>query len=631
MKKTPVNKPQKNSVETHDWMTRTLGLKSLRIQEMILPGTHNSGVDKEAYYTSSNSTCQDVSPYKQLLAGIRVFDLRTKYNDDASGDSDRAFKITHAIDSGRDIKQDILKAIVDFRANTGSKDIIILDLHTFEDFNDARYQKLTDLIIKTLGREHLIYRAEHYLSVEQLMALGKNVLIAYGHESRPPEFWEKVNQRYIGELTPSTDELKAFMDKVAKEVRPDTELRSIQCAKYNKLFYTPDDFSDKVDSWFNSDDNFSYIQKFTIINTDWSTRSSIVSNCIHANKMRTRGGASMPNANTLSQSIIPSGHERFFFSLADGYWCEEIFLPDNVPDNAFISIISTATLNSVVRGANTAYGDDFLLRKNTFVVFNYQKAMQSWIRVWPTFTPDGAGDDKIPSPTEEHKFLFCTFNYSNNPDTPHLPQQAPEGSVIHTNASELAGNLNITLPDGSTYPLKAGADLIFKMISGVWKLQPLLDRGLLVLSVSGSSLTVPSIANFKYARPEGNVSGLVAKSPFVGPVYLASSWDFPYTAFTFLLANENDDSDGGFCVLRGRRSIGGSATTFMHSNETGSGGSTLFAELLFDPVENLHFLIDGSAPSKKTYVAKVNLTACDLNNTEWRVPLKLLVRVSPYI
>ena len=64
------------------------------------------------------------------------------------------------------------------------------------------------------------------------------------------------------------------------------KLVAIQCAKYVLPLHVPDDFSDKVNTWFKSDNAESYIQHFFIINTDWATRSELVNHCKHANEIR---------------------------------------------------------------------------------------------------------------------------------------------------------------------------------------------------------------------------------------------------------------------------------------------------------------------------------------------------------
>lgn len=64
----------------HNWMHRIPHLGRLRIDELILPGTHDSGSDKESPNLSlPQEYTQDVSPAKQVEAGIRALDLRVSY------------------------------------------------------------------------------------------------------------------------------------------------------------------------------------------------------------------------------------------------------------------------------------------------------------------------------------------------------------------------------------------------------------------------------------------------------------------------------------------------------------------------------------------------------------------------
>ncbi|MGO1272477.1 MAG: hypothetical protein ACTMK5_11915 [Pseudomonas helleri] len=62
------------------WMTQTPELQSLLISQLILPGSHDSGSDKEAPNLQlPQEITQDVSPKKQLLHGIRALDLRVAF------------------------------------------------------------------------------------------------------------------------------------------------------------------------------------------------------------------------------------------------------------------------------------------------------------------------------------------------------------------------------------------------------------------------------------------------------------------------------------------------------------------------------------------------------------------------
>lgn len=277
----------------HNWMGSSSAIGTLRIDELVLPGTHNSGMDKSSPNTSlPQEITQDVPPREQLEKGIRVLDLRVSFYENYPPADARRFQIFHATSSGRTIEIDILSAVDEFclsheSSGNASKEVVILDFHEFKNFTGQAHEQLQKIITDRIGKRIILNSLRH-LTLNQLWAEhpGKNVVIAYNHGSAISAFWPGVNQRWSGSNLNTTATLKTFMDAVAKETKPDDELRSIQCAKYVLPFYAPDDFSDKVDEWFLSESSNSYIQKFHIINTDWSLRSNIVNNCIHASVIR---------------------------------------------------------------------------------------------------------------------------------------------------------------------------------------------------------------------------------------------------------------------------------------------------------------------------------------------------------
>ncbi|WP_152666151.1 hypothetical protein [Pseudomonas abietaniphila] len=61
------------------WMTAYAGAGDLRVVDLILPGSHDAGMDKDAPYTNSYETTQDKSPWYQIMSGIRVLDLRIEF------------------------------------------------------------------------------------------------------------------------------------------------------------------------------------------------------------------------------------------------------------------------------------------------------------------------------------------------------------------------------------------------------------------------------------------------------------------------------------------------------------------------------------------------------------------------
>lgn len=285
-----------------DWMAQTPHLAPLRIDELILPGTHNSGSDKLSPNLGlPQELAQDVAPFEQMRQGIRVLDLRVSfYGKHPKGDP-RRFQLFHLSSSGRTIAVDIIERVLDFyreleASGTAARDIIILDFHQFDGFTPQAHQELQALLSDRL-RQRLLPRASSTLTLKEIWRNhpGKNVVLAYAHTTPSDDFWRGVSQRWPGENLFNTNTLKAFINEVAAEYKPVHSLVAVQCAKYSLPLHAPTDLSHKVDQWFESVDENSFIQNFFIINTDWSLRSGLVANCRHANRIRAQHKARHPD------------------------------------------------------------------------------------------------------------------------------------------------------------------------------------------------------------------------------------------------------------------------------------------------------------------------------------------------
>lgn len=367
------------------WQTAYGGCRELRINDAILPGTHDSGMDKDAPYSNSYETCQDISPHHQLMYGIRVLDLRVEFKANAPANSHDRFSIFHDLNSGRTVGYDILEGVKMFRNHKPThgnpkKEIVILDFHQFKNFTDAAHKELQALIKNSLGAA-IIPRWMSELTIEQIWNHGEyGVVIAYEDDRRDPLFWKGVKQKWIGSNFPSTDELKRFMDGIAAQTKPYDELWSIQCAKYNKPpLGTPDDFSDKIREWFYSEHQASYIQQFYIINTDWSLRHRLVDNCIHANGVRAE---SMVWGGTVD---VPQSEEfqlNFFgryliVRLSDGHWARKLLLPNSANENTPLQIKSTAAYSTelMLKGSDNP-ATSIILNKGDVISFVFRN--QKW-------------------------------------------------------------------------------------------------------------------------------------------------------------------------------------------------------------------------------------------------------------
>lgn len=276
-----------------DWMAQTPNLQHLRIDELILPGTHNSGSDKQSPNLGlPQEIAQDVAPLEQLRNGIRVLDLRVAFYSKHPAGSAKRFQLYHLTSSGRTVAIDIVQRVRDYFEELESngltaKEIVILDFHQFDGFTPAAHEELQGLVLNGLGPRIMPYTLRG-LPLQQIWAVhpGKNVVIAYNHGISGQELWDGVDQRWPGSNLFNTNTLKAFVDKVAAEHKRPHRLTAVQCAKYSLPLHAPTDLTGSVDRWFASVDEHSYIQNFYIINTDWSLRSRLVAHCRHANHIR---------------------------------------------------------------------------------------------------------------------------------------------------------------------------------------------------------------------------------------------------------------------------------------------------------------------------------------------------------
>src|ERR1700712_2758232 len=98
----------------HSWMGQNASFSTLRIDQLILPGSHDSASDKQAPSGYFFETTQDVSPFDQIKGGVRVLDLRVQFFPSfAPGDPNR-FRLFHLTLTGRTLSTDIFEPLNEF-------------------------------------------------------------------------------------------------------------------------------------------------------------------------------------------------------------------------------------------------------------------------------------------------------------------------------------------------------------------------------------------------------------------------------------------------------------------------------------------------------------------------------------
>lgn len=605
------------------WISETPDIQNLRIEDLILPGTHNSGVDSEALYTSSFGTCQDYSPFNQLIRGVRVLDLRVEFDPTARTQQER-FLLVHHIRSGRNIKRDILDALNSFHQRTGGKELVILDFHTFEHFTPDAHAELATLIKATLGTDALIPAHYRSFTLKQIQSRGPmNTVIAYNRGLRDALFWGGVNQRWKGDFSPSTDALKTFMDSVAQETIPEGELRSIQCAKYNKFPPTPDDFSDKVGQWFASKDINSYIQTFRIINTDWTLRSYIVGNCRHANLIKVaalRPAVQLsPDSSHFVKGIMPGEHRALTIVLRDGQWCREVFFSSSASHNDTIVITSTAQRVTLINGSNLDLNVEHLpLSNGLCFFFIYDGALRRWKLHSPVENPTQSDRHTVHALTSRYPTLAFKMSNRHYSREVLLPANTPEHAVIHA-VSSAQLPADIVAPEGARYALRNNDSVVFTLLNSTWQPLNRSTTELMVLSRLSTDNSPLSAAQIKIPRPALSQSGVVALNSGVGPTQLTDRAE--EQNFTLLNVSVTGPSGAQTSVkLRASRSIGGCAKSPMNNNQPCPEGSSLFFTLEYH-------LSDNGSLRMGEYWGEFQLEARDSLDPAWRCPIRVLVRV----
>ncbi|MFY0728950.1 hypothetical protein [Pseudomonas sp. NFX15] len=474
-----------NNVRT-SWMGTYGVVRNIPIHMAILPGTHNSGFDKTAASTPSMEVCQDVAPFHQLEAGIRVLDLRVQYYSGYSMGDPRRFSIFHSTNNGRTVKGDIIDGVLMFHyaPNWDAKrEIVILNFHRFRNFTAVAHDELND-ILKTSFGSAIISPLYRDLTVSQIWALPgqKNVVISYNTNPRDALFWEGVNQRWIGVNTPSDDQLKVFIDQVGNEVKPAGELRAIQAHRMSPWTFIPSDISGSLMSWFAAG-NASYpIMKYFIINCDWSLRHRLVDNIIYSNQYRSRA-MGIPDVvqaspgNAAIQGMPDARH--MIVRIDDTHWAATLALPpilNDEPHRLLIVSDTDAECKLDLHGSDVPL-PGVRLSKGEAVALVCLDSSRRWALQVRDCSPNEHGY-VIAAPSDGEKFVRYTVSVGNYAPLVYLPDVAPANSVVLiVSKAPYATRISHPLPTSEIEHVIAPGQVLaftFRVASGQWDMQEVL-------------------------------------------------------------------------------------------------------------------------------------------------------------
>lgn len=144
--------------EPSQWMTSTSSMDSLTLGDLILPGAHNSGVDRKATYAAPGVAhwiaCQNTSFYEQLLNGARALDVRVEYEVDPRGVGTFWFQ-HNGVRSSRSLENLIMQLSRFLQENPD--EFVLLDFHELKSANTAfDHQEFNRFLLTHLDRKSVV-------------------------------------------------------------------------------------------------------------------------------------------------------------------------------------------------------------------------------------------------------------------------------------------------------------------------------------------------------------------------------------------------------------------------------------------------------------------------------------------
>ncbi|PYY69479.1 phospholipase [Pseudomonas jessenii] len=275
----------------NDWMSNIPVIDNLTLGELILPGAHNTGSDKNGNYILAPAThwavCQNDSFYYQLINGARAFDVRLEFDINVrNGNNYLHFYFHHnGVRSYRELSQ-LTQDVSSFLV-ANPDEFIILDFHKLDRGNRPfNFKEFSDRLVGGLGE--LIIPLEHSRkTLGELKRISKTqrVLLAadYHPDLDPQAFGRSIQHKWSGSAITDVQYLESFIETVMASPPSSSSPWSLSATAYS-VAGGPVSIPKKLNDWF--DVNKPWIHKCSIINADFFEESNLVHLCRAANIMK---------------------------------------------------------------------------------------------------------------------------------------------------------------------------------------------------------------------------------------------------------------------------------------------------------------------------------------------------------
>ncbi|ALI03961.1 phospholipase [Pseudomonas sp. FW306-02-F02-AA] len=271
--------------EFYKWMTGMPALDGLTVGELVLPGAHNSGVDKKASYAvpgvSHWAACQNNSFYYQLVNGARALDLRLEY------DGKGGFWFQHNGYRSSRALEDLIMAVDRFLEQNPAEFIVLNFQQLSSDSSPFDVKEFSRLLTQHLGGR-VIPPENRYLTLGELKRTSpfqRVMLASYGDVDRSYFNWG-LRGEWTGIDFASVADVKVFITKTIAYPNGVGIPWSLSATSYG-LAQGPVNITTHLNEWFDPARN-ERVLNCSVINVDFFEESALVAHCMKANLMKAK-------------------------------------------------------------------------------------------------------------------------------------------------------------------------------------------------------------------------------------------------------------------------------------------------------------------------------------------------------
>ncbi|QAY86327.1 PI-PLC domain-containing protein [Pseudomonas arsenicoxydans] len=274
------------TLDKQNWMRHVLDVHRLKLTQIVWPGAHNAGMDKQApnydVVVGNWTTCQNDSFAWQLANGARAFDIRLGYTE---GVDQSIFYFHHNGYQSHRVLDELITAVSAF-LDRHPDEFLVLDFHQLGDGSKPfDYQKFNALLVSRLG-QRVIPPTDARKTVGELKQLStrRRVVLAATAQAELDQdyFWSRIPHKWVNKRFSDTDDLKNHISKTLEDAPYETFLWALSATSYAFLG-GPQDIKVQINDWFNPTRD--WVTRCSIINTDFFDESEIVRYCWTATSM----------------------------------------------------------------------------------------------------------------------------------------------------------------------------------------------------------------------------------------------------------------------------------------------------------------------------------------------------------